>query len=172
MLVGIAVKDSKEGRKVLILPCISVSSEFCEGNTTHSYTFYPGCGCKGLGKAVSILGLCNCIWEKQKADHNKDENKKQDQADRTTATNNSAELKNCYETQLAEDNDAVSFNFQNDWINGMLYFPMWYRKITPKKRFLFGLIKRKAKDQWCSNQHYYNGKVFLFNSCSVKRDGK
>lgn len=166
------LKTVRKVVKFLILPCMSVSSEFCEGNTTHSYTFYPGCGCKGLGKVVSILGLCNCIWEKQKADHNKDENKKQDQADRTTATNNSAELKNCYETQLAEDNDAVSFNFQNDWINGMLYFPMWYRKITPKKRFLFGLIKRKAKDQWCSNQHYYNGKVFLFNSCSVKRDGR
>lgn len=82
---------------------------------------------------------------KQKADHNKDENKKQDQADRTTATNNSAELKNCYETQLAEDNDAVSFNFQNDWINGMLYFPMWYRKITPKKRFYSVLLKERRK---------------------------
>ena len=40
----------------------------------------------------------------------------------------------CIENQLAQDNNAVNFNFHNDWINGMLYAPLWYRKITPKNK--------------------------------------
>lgn len=157
---------------LLILPCIEISSSFCEGNTTHAYTFYPGCGCKGLGNIVKVFNLCNCIWVNQKNKHDKGQRFNVDETDKTSPTNSDAELYNCVETQLAGDNDAVSFNFQNDWINGALYFPMWYRKITPKKKFLFGLFKRKAKDEWCSADHYYNGKVFVFNPCSVKRTAK
>ena len=73
------------------------------------------------------------------------------------------------ESQLAEDNDATSFNFQNDWINGTLYSPLWFRKITPKRSFLFGLFKRRAKDEWCSADHVYNGLVRIFHPCAVKR---
>lgn len=64
--------------------------------------------------------------------------------------NNSSvsDLYNCVENQLAQDNEVTSFNFFNDWINGVLYMPLWYRKIKPKRKFLF--IKLKAKDQWCN----------------------
>lgn len=148
-------------------PCIAISSEFCSGDVTHAYTFYPGCG-MFLGLT---FGLLKCVWNKTKDAHNDRQiNGEINPEDRTTAINKSAELYNCVESQLAEDNDAVSFNFQNDWVNGTLYAPLWFRKITPKRSFLFGLFKRRAKDEWCSADHVYNGLVRIFHPCAVKRN--
>ena len=147
-------------------PCIAISSEFCSGDVTHAYTFYPGCG-MFLGLT---FGLLKCVWNKTKDAHNSHQiNGEVNPEDRTTAINKSAELYNCVESQLAEDNDATSFNFQNDWINGTLYSPLWFRKITPKRSFLFGLFKRRAKDEWCSADHVYNGLVRIFHPCAVLR---
>lgn len=75
----------------------------------------------------------------------------------------------CVEQQLAQDNDCVNFNFHNDWINGALYAPLWYRRITPKKTFLFGLFRKKAKDQWCSADRSSGG-TKLFQPCAIKRN--
>jgi hypothetical protein len=148
--------------------CIAISSEFCSGDVTHAYTFYPGCG-MFLGLT---FGLLKCVWNKTKDAHNNHQiNGEVNPEDRTTAINKSAELYNCVESQLAEDNDATSFNFQNDWINGTLYSPLWFRKITPKRSFLFGLFKRRAKDEWCSADHVYNGLVRIFHPCAVFRKG-
>lgn len=148
--------------------CIAISSEFCSGDVTHAYTFYPGCG-MFLGLT---FGLLKCVWNKTKDAHNDHQiNGEVNPEDRTTAINKSAELYNCVESQLAEDNDATSFNFQNDWINGTLYSPLWFRKITPKRSFLFGLFKRRAKDEWCSADHVYNGLVRIFHPCAVFRKG-
>lgn len=62
-------------------------------------------------------------------------------------------LFNCVENQLAQENEVTSFNFENDWINGVLYMPLWYRKIKPKKKYFFGLITVNAKDQWCNSDN-------------------
>ncbi len=153
---------------LLTPPCIAISNEFCSGSTTHAYTYYPGCGCKGLANVA--VGLCNCVWKKTRDRHN-ETLAQMGIEDRTTAINNDAELYNCVESELAESNDATSFNFQNDWINGVLYAPLWYRKITPKRTFLFGLFKRKAKDEWCSADHVYNGLTRIFQPCAVDRKG-
>jgi hypothetical protein len=153
---------------IMTPPCIAISSEFCSGDVTHAYTFYPGCG-MFLGLT---FGLLKCVWNKTKDAHNDRQiNGEINPEDRTTAINKSAELYNCVESQLAEDNDATSFNFQNDWINGTLYAPLWFRKITPKRSFLFGLFKRRAKDEWCSADHVYNGFVRIFHPCAVNRIG-
>lgn len=56
-------------------------------------------------------------------------------------------LYNCIENQLAQDNDVTSFNFYNDWLNGVVYLPLWYRKIKKRRN---GEIK---KDQWCSTDN-------------------
>ena len=147
--------------------CIAISSEFCGSEVTHAYTFYPGCG-MFLGLT---FGLLKCVWNKTKENHNKHMiNGEVDEEDRTTAVNKSAELYNCVEASLAEENDAASFNFQNDWVNGILYAPMWFRKITPKKKFLFGLFRRRAKDEWCSANHVYTGSLRIFQPCAVKRE--
>lgn len=58
-------------------------------------------------------------------------------------------LMQCVEIQLAQEYQVINFDFYNDWLNGVLYLPQWLRHIRPKKRFLFGLFKRKAKVQAC-----------------------
>lgn len=56
-------------------------------------------------------------------------------------------LYNCIENQLAQDNEVTSFNFYNDWINGVVYLPLWYRKIRIRRN---GQV---AKDKWCSTDN-------------------
>lgn len=90
-----------------------------------------------------------------------------------SCSSNVAELYNCIENQLAQDNEVTSFNFVNDWVNGVLYMPLWFRKIKPKRRFLF--FKLKAKDQWCSSdkrngQGIFNRDLKLFRTCAQKID--
>ncbi|MBP5456041.1 MAG: hypothetical protein J6Y37_06040, partial [Paludibacteraceae bacterium] len=148
--------------------CIAISSEFCAGDVTHRYTYYPGCGCKGIANVLSVIGLCKCVWKKTVENHDNNNDSLKDE-DRTEARNSGDELYNCIESELAEDNDACSYNFQNDWINGTLYAPMWFRKITPKKRFLFGLIKKRAKDEWCSASQTFINSTRLYEPCSLNR---
>lgn len=163
--------------KALIVPCVGISSDMCSGNTTHNLTFYPGCG-NILFSGKSAGGLASCITSKTAESHNKKENKKIkdgeiDESERTIPLmGGTEELYNCVETALAEDNDTVSLNFQNDWVNGTLYAPMWFRKITKKRSYLFGLIRRSAKDEWCEGEKSYTRKrIRIFNPCSPKKPG-
>lgn len=164
--------------KALIVPCVGISSDMCGGNTTHNNTFYPGCG-NLMFSGKSAGGLASCIKDKTRESHNKKEDKKIkngeiDESERTVALlGGTEELYNCVETALAEDNDTISLNFQNDWINGTLYAPMWFRKITKKRSYLFGIIKRRAKDQWCEGEKNYTRKILrVFAPCSPKRLGR
>lgn len=160
-----------------IMPnCIGLSSEFCDDGI-NQVTYYPGCG-YFLFKLfkLSSIGL-DCIWEETKKNHTENqlkicENEKKSPEDcemsLTEPSNATAMLYNCIENQLAQQNDATSFNFYNDWVNGVLYAPLWYRKITPKKRYFFGLFKKKAKDDWCSSQREYPG-MRILQHCVVER---
>lgn len=161
-----------------IMPnCIGLSSEFCDDGI-NQVTYYPGCG-YFLFKLfkLSSIGL-DCIWEETKKNHTENqlkicENEKKSPEDcemsLTEPSNATAMLYNCIENQLAQQNDATSFNFYNDWVNGVLYAPLWYRKITPKKSYFFGLFKKKAKDDWCSSQREYPG-MRILQHCVVKRE--
>ena len=152
----------------MVFPCIEISSEFCGDNVTHNYSFYPGCG-KILFTNATLPE--ECITEKTKKKHEEQQVKdKVPQEERTEVNFSTGELYNCVESSLAEDNDVVSFNFHNDWVNGVLYAPLWFRKITPKKRLLFGLIKRRAKDQWCSSETLQNKKLKIFTPCAILRE--
>lgn len=152
----------------MVFPCIEISSEFCGDNVTHNYSFYPGCG-KILFTNATLPE--ECITEKTKKKHEEQQIKdKVPQEERTEVNFSTGELYNCVESSLAEDNDVVSFNFHNDWVNGVLYAPLWFRKITPKKRLLFGLIKRRAKDQWCSSEMLQNKKLKIFTPCAILRE--
>lgn len=168
--------------EMLMPVCISLSSEFCDDGI-NQVTFYPGCGKFFFNlfeyKDVKILGeSLDCIWSKTTKKHNEEEekycNNKQLSPEEcaltlTEPSNETAMLYNCVENQLAQQNDAISFNFNNDWVNGVLYAPLWYRKITPKKRFFFGLFKRKAKDEWCSSERNYPG-TRIIQQCTLRRD--
>lgn len=131
-------------KKVLdwIPSCIPLSSEFCDDGINKNVT-YPGCG-----------KIFDCVWNKKtKPACDKEQHEISEKSgEAAVCTNNDTELFTCVENQLAQQNEATSFNFGNDWINGCLYMPLWYRKIRPKKSFFFGLFKRSAKDQWCAGE--------------------
>ena len=139
--------------KKFIPKCIRLSSEFCDDGVNKN-TYYPGC--------------TGCVWDLTKDGH-LDEQKGMSPEDITYPTNSDGQLMTCIENSLAQDNEATSFNFYNDWLNGVLYAPMWYRKITPKKSFFFGLFKKKAKDEWCSSNTLFGG-FRIFQQCAVKRN--
>lgn len=132
--------------------CIKISENFCDDGINPN-VYYPGC--KG------------CIWDTTEAECQKGEVGK-DKEDKLKCTNKTEQLFNCVENDLAQDNEATSFNFENDWVNGVLYAPLWYRKITKKKKFFFGLFSKKAKDEWCTADGSH-GSMRLFRSCSPTR---
>ena len=164
----------------LIMPnCIGLSSEFCDDGI-NQVTYYPGCGYflfRLFRMPHGAIDL-DCVWNKTEKNHKRNqlkicENEQKTPEDcemsLTEPSNTTAMLYNCVENQLAQQNDATSFNFNNDWVNGVLYAPLWYRKITPKKRFFFGLFKRKAKDEWCSSERNYPG-TRIIQQCTLPRD--
>ena len=159
--------------KLLTPTCIVLDSGFCDDNV-NKVDFYPGCGyflfnLFPLSSATDVIERGDIAWEKtQEAQQEKYNGKSSDEV--RTASNHTGKLHNCYENALAQENEATSFNFNNDWINGTLYAPLWYRKITPKKRFLFGLFTRKAKDEWCTSKQYFASLRYI-QHCAVERDG-
>lgn len=81
---------------------------------------------------------------------------------------NLSRLFNCIENQLAQDQECTSFNFNNDWVNGVLYAPLWYRKVRIKKKILF-FIKLPDRDRWCSASNPPTKSISLCNTCAPKR---
>lgn len=163
-----------------IMPnCIGLASDFCDDGI-NQVTYYPGCDYFYFRLfSLKSIGL-DCVWEQTYNNHEKNELKICENEHKTAeecelaltqATNATAMLYNCVENELAQANDATSFNFNNDWINGTLYAPLWYRKLTPKKSFFFGLLKRKAKDQWCSADREFGG-LRIIQQCVTRRDKK
>lgn len=79
-------------------------------------------------------------------------------------------LYNCVENQLAQENEVTSFNFYNDWVNGVLYLPLWFRKIKPKKTFL-GIQINPHRERWCNGlEHVKNRDLKVYNNCVIKRN--
>lgn len=93
------------------------------------------------------------------------------------AENDTDRLINCIQNELAQNNEVTSFDFQNDWVNGVLYAPLWYRKIKPKRRLLFGLLKTTGKDEWCDGSsrkmagmgRFLNRGLKLYQTCAQQR---
>ena len=156
---------------LFIPPCIGLNSEFCDDGV-NKITYFPGCG-KLFGNISKFPDIMNSVWKKTVERHNKTEqelypDKEEYELQSSEPVNSTSMLYTCIENQLAQDNDVTSFNFYNDWINGVLYMPLWYRKITPKRSYLFGLIKKKPKDQWCSNNINYTD-FRILQTCSLDR---
>lgn len=57
-----------------------------------------------------------------------------------------------------EENNAISLDFYNDWVNGVLYFPLWFWRVRKKKKYKNGEIVYDSK--FCSSKdkvkHFYN----------------
>lgn len=137
----------------LVPQCISISTEFCD--TGDKIKYYPGCW--GAGKYSS--------WGKSKKEASKNGYQA---SNKPKLFGNEANnpLIACVENQLAQENECTNFYFANDWINGTLFFPQWRRSIKPKTSFLFGLIKKRAKDEWCSADRNVDD-FYVIQQCAV-----
>ena len=159
--------------KKLTPKCIVLDRGFCDDNVNKK-DYYPGCGwflfyAFEFSDVAGVISDADIAWRDTKKAHNEQySNASPDEA--REPENDPVMLHNCYENALAQENEATSFNFNNDWINGTLYAPLWYRKITPKKRFFFGLFSRKAKDEWCTSKQYFPSLRYI-QHCAVERDG-
>ena len=78
-------------------------------------------------------------------------------------------LKDRIQQALALEYDVVNLDFYNDWINGTLYFPLWFWRKRAKKKYFFGLFSSRAKNTFCSCNNVYNG-LSLSQSCSSQYD--
>lgn len=85
------------------------------------------------------------------------------------ANNSVSELFNCMENNLADENEVFSFNFANDWVNGVLYFPLWFRFIKNKKTYFFKLFTTAGVDRWCNSEKYGHRRLKLYKTCSIDR---
>ena len=92
-------------------------------------------------------------------------------------------LVNCFEMNLANEYRVIKFDFYNDWVNGVLYFPRWMRKVKRKKKYKIQLNKGlenlvttyyKDKVQGCMNSE--NSRVkksrYYTQQCSLGYTGK
>lgn len=61
-----------------------------------------------------------------------------------------SEAKTKIQQGLAEEFDVIDLDFSNDWVNGVLYFPMWHWLKKKKKKFFWGLFSKKAVDRFCN----------------------
>lgn len=79
----------------------------------------------------------------------------------------------CMETSLAEEYEVIKFDFYNDWINGLLYTPKWFKRVRNKKSYLFGLFSVNGKTEGCVNS-LVNVQRRLTQQCAMgyeKNDG-
>lgn len=60
------------------------------------------------------------------------------------------DLEDVVQQTLSQEYDTINLDFNNDWINGCIYMPLWYWRKTPKKKFLFGLFSKKAVNSFCN----------------------
>lgn len=113
--------------KILMMECFEMGSSFTEEKDTCDdgkvSRFYPGC--KDSGKSFTSE-KCNCnVIASEKT------------------------ILEYFTNALAEDNEVVNLDFNNDWINGTLYLPLWLYRKKRKKRFLFWPRKPKIKEEFC-----------------------
>lgn len=146
------------------LKCMEIKSTFCDDESGIQKTYYPGC----IGPMWNFTRSEEIKY--QEKNFPPEERLEPDRRPYAFSGGDNSYLYTCIENALLQDNEASSFKFTNDWINGMLYAPLWYRKITPKRRYLFGLIKRKGKDQWCSDNGNNYG-IRLFQPLALEMKG-
>lgn len=132
--------------------CITVPESFCEDDPT---VYAPGCW---------LERMQDITREKWAEDWEEGDNLTEDGEERQVRWDEEG-LIDCVENQLAQENGVFNFDFYNDWINGMIYIPLWLRKVRKKKKFLFGLIKRKSKIQYCSTER--KSTLRLYMPCAI-----
>lgn len=106
------------------------------------------------------------------------QNRTSNEEETVCLTRNVDYLVNCFEMNLAQEYRVIKFDFYNDWINGVIYFPRWMRKIKRKKRYRFSLSNGistyyKDKVQGCMNSENSTVKKsrYYTQQCSLSYTG-
>ena len=73
----------------------------------------------------------------------------------------------CNQTALAIDYEVVNFDFNNDWINGMLYAPKYTTKVKKKRK------RNELSETYCgskSNKIWGFNTLHILHACAVEID--
>ena len=128
---------------IKLIGCINIQGGIDGGNVA----YYPGCGCPG---SIDCRHT-DCPT---------------DMGNNCTKSSNNEELIDKIQQKLAQDFKVVKLDLYQDWVNGCLYMPLWYWRKRKKKSWLFGLIKSRAKNEYCSCDKKY-GKLKTYVTCDV-----
>lgn len=134
-------------KAVMDIPYASLDAEFCMLDDDKPVMYVP--------VAIESSAIVQSVKNKPRFREAQEEYDKVDVKLIRMSKFNDSELAVCVETQLAEENEVVFYNFYNDWLNGCLYFPLWFRKFKRPRKLFFGLIKTKGIDRWCSDEKKY-----------------
>lgn len=80
-----------------------------------------------------------------------------------THRTNDYQLNEIYEDAL-EESDAVSLDFYNDWVNGVLYFPLWFWRRRKKKKYKSG--ETVYDSQFCNAKDDAKG-LYELSTCEL-----
>lgn len=122
------------------LTCITLSASGDEGNVA----YYPGCSKKAM-RDSSCPG---------------------DMEDGCQKSSDKNDLVDKIQRNLALEFKIVKLDFYQDWINGCLYMPLWYWRKRRKKSFLFGLLKRRARNDYCSDSRTFS-RLKTSHTCNI-----
>lgn len=82
-------------------------------------------------------------------------------------TTNVSYLISCVEMNLAQEYRVIKFDFYNDWVNGVIYFPRWMRQVRKKVSFA-GFTLRHSKVIGCtSNNSNIVGARYYTQQCAL-----
>ena len=126
------------------LHCIHIAGNIDAGNTA----YFPGCDCEDGYSCKNTP--CPGDFENN-----------------CKKSSNTPELIDKMQQKLAEEFEVIRLDLHQDWINGCLYMPLWYWRKRKKRSFLFGLIRSRAKNDFCSCDKTYD-KLKTIVTCDVK----
>jgi len=152
--------------------CIGFESDLCDeiGGLAIT-TFYPGITPKFYELKMAPGSAGNIIGDNENYGNACIENGWFQATNNDPLYTDISGIMNCIENSLAAENEVISFNFHNDWVNGVLYFPLWMRVIRPKKKFFFNLFTRKAKDTYCNASRSPKGRgLKIYQPCAPIRE--
>ena len=145
------------------MQCMTIGGEVCP--QLEQFYFAPGC----KERYVKNLAVTLKDKETQDADTQSLDYQNSERNNKVTILTNVDHLMQCVEVTLALEYNVIKFDFYNDWINGMLYFPRWMASIKKKRSFLFGLIKIPAKIQGCVEGSANKARTLdLVQQCSLR----
>lgn len=126
--------------------CIGFNFVFDEDANEEETAYLPGCTCSRGQKYAKCpdeaeSNKCKKIWDTE-------------------------DIIDKMEQTLGENYEIANLDFYNDWLNGCLYFPLWFWKKTKKRKFLFGLITKKAKNIYCGCDRVFK-KLRVTQSCAI-----